>query len=343
MSAQLLEDYFSRLLEVRQTGAGVKEESYYDALANLLNGIGKGLKPRVRCVLQLANRGSGRPDGGLFTEDQTKQADLAKPLLGQAPGRGAIEVKSASDDAWVVADTKQVTDYWQQYRQVLVTNYRDFVLVGQDQDGNPVKLESYRLADSEDDFWSRVAHPKALALRHAAAFTEFLHRVMLYAAPLATPKDVAWFLASYARTAMARIEGHDLPALTSVRSALEEALGLKFVGDKGEHFFRSTFIQTLFYGVFSAWVLWAKGRPEQSKDRFEWRTAVWHLRVPMIQALFSNVATPASLGPLRLVEVLDWTGAVLDRVVRKDFFAAFEEGQAVHYFFETLLEAVHSV
>ena len=25
---------------------------------------------------------------------------------------------------------------------------------------------------------------------------------------------------------------------------------------KGEHFFRSTLVQTLFYGVFSAWVLW---------------------------------------------------------------------------------------
>ncbi len=339
MSEQLLEAYFRRLLEVRQSRAGVKEESYYDALSNLLNDVGKVLRPRVRCVLQLANRGAGRPDGGLFTEDQTKQADQEKPLLGQAPARGAIEVKPTSDDAWVVADTKQVSDYWRLYRQVLVTNYRDFVLVGQDQDGNPVKLETYRLAESEEAFWSQAAHSRVFAQRHAAAFTEFLHRVMLYAAPLATPKDVAWFLASYARTAMARIKGHDLPALTSVRSALEEALGLKFVGEKGDHFFRSTFIQTLFYGVFSAWVLWAKGRPEQSKDRFDWRTAVWHLRVPMIQALFSSVATPASLGPLGLVEVLDWTGSVLDRVSRKDFFAAFEEGRAVQYFYEPFLEA----
>src|ERR1700736_789639 len=40
---------------------------------------------------------------------------------------------------------------------------------------------------------------------------------------------------------------------------LETALGIKFEGSKGEHFFRSTLVQTLFYGVFSAWVIWAKG------------------------------------------------------------------------------------
>lgn len=177
--AQLLEAYFQQLLEIRQSGAGVKEESYYDALSNLLNGIGNLLKPRVRCILQLANRGAGRPDGGLFTEDQTRLADMQKPLTGQIPAMGAIEVKPTSDDAWVIADTRQVTNYWEHYRQVLVTNYRDFVLVGQDQNGSPLKIETYRLADSESDFWTKTAHPRAFAHHHETPFTEFLHRVML--------------------------------------------------------------------------------------------------------------------------------------------------------------------
>lgn len=335
----MIEAYFQELREIRSSGAGVKETSYYPALSTLLNELGKSLKPRVRCILQLVNRGAGNPDGGLFTEDQVRQSDQEQPLLGQLPARGAIEVKPTSDDAWVIASSSQVTKYWQHYRLVLVTNYRDFVLVGQDQDGTPIKLETYRLAESEDDFWAQTVHPRTFAREHAAAFTEFLQRVMLHGASLAAPRDVAWFLASYARTAMGRIEGKELPALNTIRKALEDALGLKFVGDKGEHFFRSTFVQTLFYGVFSAWVLWAKSRPGTSKERFEWRTAVWYLRVPMIQALFSNVATPSSLGPLGLVEVLDWTGAALNRVVRKDFFSAFEEGRAVQYFYEPFLEA----
>ena len=344
-SLTFLEEYFQDLLATRQTGGGVKEESYYDALSNLLNAVGDGLKPRVRCVLQLANQGGGHPDGGLFTEEQWKQGDLKKPLLGlpQSPSRGAIEIKPTSDDAWITADTKQVTKYWHHYRLVLVTNYRDFVLVGQDQAGNPVELETYRLAENEHSFWAQAAYPKVLARRHGGSFPEFLHRVLLHAAPLTTPRDVAWFLASYARTAMSRIEGQELPALTEIRAALEEALGLKFVGDKGEHFFRSTFVQTLFYGVFSAWVLWAKGRPETSKEQFDWRTAVWYLRVPIIQAMFSNVATPAKLGPLRLVQVLDWTGAALNRVSRNDFFSAFEEGRAVQYFYEPFLAAFDPV
>ena len=45
-----------------------------------------------------------------------------------------IEIKSTSEDAWVVARDKQVTKYWGRYNQVLVTNYRDFVLIGRDSD-----------------------------------------------------------------------------------------------------------------------------------------------------------------------------------------------------------------
>jgi hypothetical protein len=144
---------------------------------------------------------------------------------------------------------------------ILVTNYRDFVLVGQDPDGKPAKLESFPLAESEKAFWASAQHPRSLGEKVGARFEEYLLRVMRHAAQLAAPEDMAWFLASYARYARARIEGMQLRALATVRSALEEALGLKFEGVKGEHFFRSSFVQTLFYGVFSAWVLWAKQSP----------------------------------------------------------------------------------
>ncbi|HEY6395124.1 MAG TPA: hypothetical protein VIX12_06870 [Candidatus Binataceae bacterium] len=82
--------------------------------------------------------------------------------------------------------------------------------------------------------------------------------MLLHRAPLDNPKDVAWFLASYAREARRRIESRNIPYLAAIRGAMEQVLGLKFEGEKGEHFFRSTLVQTLFYGVFSAWVLWAR-------------------------------------------------------------------------------------
>ena len=263
-----------------------------------------------------------------------------EPMPGQMPARGAIEVKSTKDDALVTADGDQVTRYLGKYRQVLVTNYRDFVLVGQDASGQAVKLEIYRLAESEAAFWEAAAHPRRTAQEHGERFTEYLKRVMLHAAPLTGPADVAWFLASYARDAKARLEGKDLPALTGLRTALEEALGLKFEGDKGDHFFRSTLVQTLFYGVFAAWVLWHKKNPIPApKKLFDWRLTPFYLRVPMIRVLYEQVAAPSKLGPLGLEEVLDWTTTVLNRVDRPAFFSQFDEGHAVQYFYEPFLKA----
>jgi Type ISP C-terminal specificity domain/N-6 DNA Methylase len=333
-----LETYLTSLYEIKSSGAGVDETSYYGALEAFFNEVGKSLKPNVRCILQLKNRGAGSPDGGLFTDDQYKKTPGQVPIEGQIPSRGAVEVKPTSDDAWVTADGEQVTRYRGKYRQVLVTNLRDFVFVSQDAFGQPVKLEGYRLADSEKEFWQTAAHAKKTTALHGPMFVEFAKRAMLHAAPLAAPQDVAEFLASYARDALARIGFHDLPALAGVRKALEEALGLAFEGPKGEHFFRSTLVQTLFYGVFSAWVLWAKQQKTAAKEKFDWRLTAHFLRVPVLRKLFHEVADPGQLEDLNLAEILDWTARVLNRVDRAHFFAKFEEGHAVQYFYEPFLE-----
>ncbi len=47
----LVETYLRELRDIRSTGAAARETSYYAALANLLNDVGKGLKPRVRYEL----------------------------------------------------------------------------------------------------------------------------------------------------------------------------------------------------------------------------------------------------------------------------------------------------
>jgi len=333
-SVDVLEKYLHELNEIRASGEATDETSYYPPLCALLDDIGHGLKPQVRCILTIKNRGAGIPDGGLFSRDQFQKLKGGQPIPGQKPARGAIEVKPTKNDAWVTAKSDQVTKYWKEYGQVLVTNYRDFVLLGRDSDGQPVKLGSYRLAESEKDFWNVASHPQKAAITQSVRFQDFIKLVLLSPAVLAAPEDVAWVLAYYAREAKARIdERHGLPALNSVREALEQALGLKFEGEKGEHFFRSSLVQTLFYGVFSAWVLWSKQRTPKSPDRFDWRLAQWTLRVPMIRALFQQVATPGH------VEVLDWTASALNRVDRAEFFARFQEQDAVQYFYEPFLEA----
>ena len=108
-------------------------------------------------------------------------------------------------------------------------------------------------------------------------------------------------------------------------------------------------MQTLFYGIFSAWVLWARADAKSDAGPlftggygttpFHWHAAVWHLRAPVLQALFQQLSQPDRLQPLGMVEVLDWTAAALDRVDRPAFFARFRDGEAVPYFYEPFLEA----
>jgi hypothetical protein len=62
-----LETYLSALRDIHSSGEDVSETSYYAALANLLNEVGKSLKPKVQCILTLKNRGAGIPDVGLFS------------------------------------------------------------------------------------------------------------------------------------------------------------------------------------------------------------------------------------------------------------------------------------
>jgi len=336
-----LEIYLTELREIHDSGAATKETSGYPALANLLDTVGHSLKPRVRCIIQLKNSGAGLPDGGLFTPDQLKHHDEQAPLFGLAPARGVLEVKSTADELADIIPSDQVKQYLSLYGQLLLTNYREFVLLERVPGNTPRRLESFRLAESEAAFWSAAAHPRKTADALGERFTEYLKRVLLQAAPLNNPRDVAFFLASYARDARARVEhAGDLPALAAIRAALEQALGMQFEAERGEHFFRSTLVQTLFYGVFSAWVLWHKERPLRT-DAFDWRAAAWTLHVPMIKALFEQVATPTKLGPLGLVEVLDWTAATLNRVARPAFFEKFLETHAVQYFYEPFLEAFY--
>jgi hypothetical protein len=337
-----IETFFTDLRDTHVSGVGVKETSYYPYLSNLLNTIGKKLKPRVRCIIHPHSIGAGLPDGALITTDQKSSAD--DPLSeGLIPSRGVIEIKSPDEEAQETASNEQVTKYLSKYGLVLVTNLRQFVIMAR-VNGQPRQLEAFTLAPSEKAFWKAVANPKKLTESLGASFHEYLVRVLLQAAPLTSPKEVASFLASYARDAKARMEGKaDLPGLASLRSSLEEALGLKFTGKEGEHFFRSSLVQTLFYGVFSAWVLWCKRPTTVPKDKFNWHEAAWSLHVPMIRTLFEQLATPSKLQALGLEEVLDWTQTALNRVDRAAFFSNFEEHHAVQYFYEPFLAAYDPV
>ncbi|HEV2882427.1 MAG TPA: hypothetical protein VGX24_14200 [Pyrinomonadaceae bacterium] len=276
-----LETYLRELRDSQH--AAVRETSYYGALANLFNEIGKTLKPKVRYVITPKGQGAGLPDGGLYTAQQLRRGGAGATIETTPPERGCVEAKGLSEEVERIAAREQVGKYLKRYGQVLVTNYRDFLLVGRDEHDRPLLLERYTLAASEAEFWAATTNPQAFAREHGERFEEYLKRVMLHAAPLAAPEDVARFLASYARDARARMEKSDLPALASVRAALEEALGLQFVGADGEHFFRSTLVQTLFYGVFSAWVLWTQGQLAGSVRKFSCQLSISMVKTVLLR------------------------------------------------------------
>ena len=82
-------------------------------------------------------------------------------------------------------------------------------------------------------------------------------------------------------------------------------------------------MQTLFYGVFSAWVLWNSKRerapPAQSPPALLFRLALrppGSLRVPILRTLFVQLTDPGRLQPLGLDALLDWTAGALRRVDR---------------------------
>ncbi len=338
LSPHPLASYLADCRARRATGAVTPETSLYAPLEALLTAAGAALRPNVRAFMSLKNQGGTMPDGGLFTPDQFGK-DAAEAPPGQVPSRGVVECKPPTDDLLAVADSAQVSRYWDKYAQVLVTNYREFVLLGRDENGQRVRYEHFKLVDSEREFWTKDAASIVALL--GDPFLDFLKRCLLRPAPVAEPKEVAWFLASYARDAKARMErAGNVPALVNVQTALEQALGLSFETAKeeeGRRFFRSTLVQTLFYGVFSAWVLWHRTHPKPA-ERFDWKLAAYHLQVPVIRKLFHELTEPGKLQEWRLDEVLGWSGEVLNRVDRAAFFAKFRDTEAVQYFYEPFLE-----
>ena len=245
MPVHPLEAYLQEMFAIHASGAAVPETSGYGALATLLSAVGGTLKPKVRCVINLQNQGAGLPDGGLFTADQFQKGIDLDPLPGQLPSRGAIEVKSRPRRLDQLAASEQVAKYLVKYGQVLVTNYREFLLVTPGPGGKPIPGERYRLAESEAAFWAAAAHPHKTAAERGERLIEYLKRAMLHPAPLTSPADLAWFLASYARDAHARVDAQaNLPALASLRTAMENG-GDGVSGTGRRAFFRSTLVQTL--------------------------------------------------------------------------------------------------
>ena len=81
------------------------------------------------------------------------------------PSRGALEVKGLDEEVLDVAAGDQVARYVARYGQALVTNLRDFALVGADHAGDVRVLEVFRTSEGKTAFLEALKDPREVASR----------------------------------------------------------------------------------------------------------------------------------------------------------------------------------
>jgi len=324
------------------------EPSYYPALKDLWSAIleERHLPFEVR-VSTAEQRGAGAgadfPDVALYD-----QGDFAAVLAEVKRPDAKLAAIAFSTD-----QSDQVGRYLSRTGVVLVTNVRAVGLLAckpgyQRQPNVPVPPEQRALLQ-EVELWPSVealekGRPVPTDAIHELG--ELLERAVTEFAPIADPESLARILARQARRAKA-----DLPdRFEAVRTLLEDyqtALGLSFTTAEGEEFFRSSLIQTAYYGLFAGWTLWH--RANDGTD-FEWERMDRYLRIPFLGKLFYEFKHPDRLAELRLGPHLDRAAETLGRVDIGLFFSRFhlrtlsedEETAAtgaLTYFYEPFLEA----
>jgi hypothetical protein len=207
-------------------------------------------------------------------------------------------------------------------------------------------LETVNLWPSEDAL--RKGRP--IDKDAEAELADLLERAVTEFAPIADPASLARILARQARRAKADLPEH----FDSVSGLLDDyrvALGLSFdlETEKGAEFFRSSLVQTAYYGLFAGWTLWHRA---QDGTAFRWEQMDSYLKIPFLGKLFYEFKHPDRLAELRLGEHLDRADATLGRVDRGTFFGRFsystlrptdgadeQPTAALTYFYEPFLEA----
>ena len=88
---QVVEAYFTDLLLVCGSGGVTNERSLYVPLANLLDGLGGTLRPKVFCSQELVDQGAGLPNFGLYANRPRVEREAAGWV---EPERGRFATQS---------------------------------------------------------------------------------------------------------------------------------------------------------------------------------------------------------------------------------------------------------
>ena len=267
------------------------------------------------------------------------------------------EVKRASvtlaELAVSTEQKNQIGRYLSQTGVVLLCNVRGFGLLTCDSSytrvpGTPVPAAK-RVLEKTVDLWSAFSGSGTKAKVDEAALDDLVAivtRAVTDLACIGSPADLAKILARQARDAKDALPD-DLKPVKPLLDDYRQALGLAFdiTDEKGAHFFRSSLVQSIFYAVFAAWILWDK--EAAAGAAFEVEHAHQYLPIPFLDALLHDIRHPARMKHLGLEGHLARAIRTLNRIDRPLFRKRMTfpsiDGQttiaAITYFYEPFLEA----
>lgn len=328
MAVSALETFIHALRSTSATDQATPENSYLPHLKPLLEAALMGLTPRVAVITHPKKvSGAGLADSGLV---EAGSGDLTSAVEAEAPTTSLVfpAASPKGREAW-----SQAEKYSKQIGPTLLTNFLEFRLVISE-GGKMQEVRCVTLGTWKEVF---TGNASSLAQTFERDLYDLIRDWATRRRPIEKPSDLASRLADYARLSLKRLEAVPESGLENLKKTLNDALGLHFNAEQGEHFFRSTLIQTLYYGLFSAFVLWVRER--NAPAEFRWKDASDYLQLPVISAIFEEVSKVSNLKKLGIREPLEWAESALRRVDADAFFKAFEEAHAIQYFYEPFLEA----
>lgn len=313
------------------------EPTYYPAVRALLADTLRELKlpSDVRQNTSEVREGGGSdvPDVAIYDEGGDGVVACVEVKL---PGVELDELVRSTER------NDQIGRYLAQTGVVILTNVRAFGLLTV-KPGPPIVGRvppERRELERVIELWpsrSAVLQGKTVFPGAGDAIAELVEEAVTRFAVIRTPQMLARVLARQARRAKAALPTDLGATVTGLREDFAKSLGITFEGDEGEEFFRSSLVQTVFYGLFAGWAL--DRTPET-------------LPIPVVGGLFYDLKKPQRLKALGLEPWIDRAKATLGRVDRESFFARlasprldeeFDPGRqaanAILYFYEPFLES----
>jgi hypothetical protein len=244
----------------------------------------------------------------------------------------------------------QIGRYLSQTGVVLLCNVRGVGLLTCDpsfqrEPGKPVPPNK-RVLEKTIDLWSSVSGKQKVDPAAIEDLVAIITRAVTDLARIGSPADLAKILARQARDAKAAMPD-DLKPVKPLLDDYRQALGLAFDVDdeKGARFFRSSLVQSIFYALFAAWILWDKEAADN--ESFEVEHAHQYLPIPFLDALLHDIRHPARMKHLGLEAHFARAIKTLNRIDRPLFRSRMSfptiDGQttiaAITYFYEPFLEA----